>query len=175
MCPRCGGLISSRPKQGMQRALAFTIAAIIFLVISLLYPFLSFSSSGVESVMTLTEASFTIYQEDSPFLAAIIFITIIGAPGLLLVALLALTLPIVLDKRAPWLPIVGRAVFTLSEWNMVEVFIIGVIVSLVKIAKLATVVLGLSFWAYIVFTICMVAALSGLDRWQVWHEIEARS
>ena len=58
---------------------------------------------------------------------------------------------------------------------MVEVFIIGVIVSLVKIMKLATVILGISFWAYIVFTLCLVAALSGLDRWRVWGEIEALS
>jgi paraquat-inducible protein A len=55
----------------------------------------------------------------------------------------------------------------------VEVFVVGTIVSLVKIAKLATVILGLSFWAYVAFAICLTAALSGLDRLQVWAAIEA--
>ena len=148
-CPRCGHLITSRPAHGLQRALAFSIAAAIFLAIALVFPFLSFSSSGVESVMTLPQASFTIYEERSAALAVIIFVAIIGAPALLLLSVLALTLPIVLDKRVTWLRAIGRVVFTLREWNMVDVFIIGVIVSLVKIAKLATVVLGLSFWPQI--------------------------
>ena len=175
VCPRCDSMITQRPHSGLERALAFSVAAAIFLIISLLYPFLSFSSSGLESVMTLPQASFTIYEERSTALAVIIFITIIGAPALMLIALIALTVPLVLKVRAPWLRGTGKLLTVLTEWNMVEVFIIGVIVSLVKIMKLATVILGISFWAYIVFTLCLVAALSGLDRWRVWGEIEALS
>jgi paraquat-inducible protein A len=55
---------------------------------------------------------------------------------------------------------------------MVEVFIIGVIVSLVKIGHMAHVILGASFWSYVGFAICFTAALSGLDRLSVWREIE---
>jgi paraquat-inducible protein A len=73
------------------------------------------------------------------------------------------------------LPQVGKLTFKLNDWAMVEVFVIGAIVSLVKIAHLATVVLGVSFWAYIVFAICLTAALSGLDRMQVWRAIEANT
>lgn len=175
VCPRCDSMITQRPRSGLERALAFSVAAAIFLIISLLYPFLSFSSSGLESVMTLPQASFTIYEERSTALAVIIFITIIGAPALMLFSLIALTVPLVLKLRVPWLRGVGKLLTVLTEWNMVEVFIIGVIVSLVKIMKLATVILGISFWAYIVFTLCLVAALSGLDRWRVWGEIEALS
>jgi paraquat-inducible protein A len=152
--------------------MSFSIAACVFLAISLAFPFLAFSSSGVESVMTLPEASLTIYRERDPLLAAIVFVTIIGAPGMLLFAILALTTPLILRKKASWLKGIGKFVFLMAEWNMVEVFIIGTIVSLVKIAKLATVTLGLSFWAYIIFTICLVAALSGLDRHEVWQKIE---
>jgi paraquat-inducible protein A len=56
---------------------------------------------------------------------------------------------------------------------MVEVFIIGVIVSLVKIAAMATVELGISFWAYAGFAICFTLAISSLDRYQCWERIEA--
>jgi paraquat-inducible protein A len=53
--------------------------------------------------------------------------------------------------------------------------VIGVLVSLVKIASLATVVIGLSFWAYVGFVICFTASLASLDRFQMWSEIEACS
>ena len=172
-CPRCGGLITARPRQGIERGMSFAIAACVFLVVSLSFPFLSFSSSGLEVVMTLPQAALTIYEEKDLVLAGIILVLIIGLPASLLVAILMLTMPLVLGWRVSWLKGTGRFVFTVTEWNMVEVFIIGVIVSLVKIAKLATVVLGLSFWAYIVFTLCVIAALSGLDRYEVWSRIEA--
>ncbi|MEZ5501490.1 MAG: paraquat-inducible protein A [Halioglobus sp.] len=63
--------------------------------------------------------------------------------------------------------------FLTQNWSMVEVFIIGVIVSLVKIAAMATVVVGISFWAYAAFTVCFTLAVSSLDRYQCWERIEA--
>jgi len=35
--------------------------------------------------------------------------------------------------------------------------------------------LGISFWAYVAFTICFTLALSNLDRYQCWHLIEQLS
>ncbi len=45
-------------------------------------------------------------------------------------------------------------------------------VSLVKLASLADVELGLSFWAYAAFSISFTLALTTLDRFQCWREIE---
>ena len=41
-----------------------------------------------------------------------------------------------------------------------------------SIGAMATVVLGLSFWAYVAFAICFTAAMASLDRIAVWDEIE---
>ena len=62
------------------------------------------------------------------------------------------------------------AFFNSSKWISI---IIGVIVSLVKIMAMATVVLGISFWAYTAFAICFTLAVSNLDRYQCWERIEA--
>ena len=173
-CPRCGHLLTSRPKHGFEYALSFALAACVFFAISLSFPFLSFSSSGLENVMTLPEVSLAIYRRHDAGLAVIVFVSIIAMPVALLGAIIALTLPLVTGWRAFWLRPVAKVMFRLSDWAMVEVFMVGVIVSLVKIAKLATVTLDLSFWGYIAFVICLTAALSGLDRMQVWNAIEAR-
>jgi len=58
---------------------------------------------------------------------------------------------------------------------MVEVFIIGVLVSLVKIAKMATVTLGPSLYTYLAFALFTVAALSKLDKYVVWHHLQELS
>ena len=74
-----------------------------------------------------------------------------------------------------FLPQLGRLIFILQNWSMVEVFFIGVLVSLVKIAGMATVVLDISFWAYAAFSILFTLAVSSLDRFQCWRRIEALS
>ena len=60
----------------------------------------------------------------------------------------------------------------MQNWAMVEVFFIGVLVSLVKIAHMATVVIGISFWGYGAFALCFIAAVSNLDRLQYWNQLE---
>jgi paraquat-inducible protein A len=54
---------------------------------------------------------------------------------------------------------------------MAEVFIISVIVSLVKIAAMADVQLGIAFWSYILFTLCLTKALANTDRFILWRTI----
>lgn len=62
--------------------------------------------------------------------------------------------------------------FILTPWSMVEVFLIGVLVSLIKIAAMAEVILGISFWAYIAFSVCLTATLANIDRHQLWDWLE---
>jgi len=37
------------------------------------------------------------------------------------------------------------------------------------------VILGISFWAYVAFALCFTAALTNLDRFQLWERIEELS
>ncbi len=97
---------------------------------------------------------------------------IIGIPALMIGALVALLIPLRSGRRSAWLVPSGRFLFFLSPWSMVEVFVIGVIVSLVKIAAMATVILGISFWAYVAFAVCFTATFTNLDRLQLWERIE---
>ena len=60
-----------------------------------------------------------------------------------------------------------------ADVELVEVFVIGVLVSLVKIGAMAKVVMGVSFFSYVAFALCFTAALSNLDRVQIWREIQA--
>jgi paraquat-inducible protein A len=123
--------------------------------------------------MTLRSAPLSLWQYGMPEVALMVAIFIVYLPALLLVLLVALSAPLMFGLRAPWLHLAANAVFATQNWAMVEVFIIGVIVSLIKIAAMATVALGVSFWAYAAFSICFTLALTTLDRYQCWEMIEA--
>lgn len=175
MCPRCGHLLSRCVRDSYERGMAFAISALVFLVIANSFPFLAFERSGFESVMTLPSSAMELYRYGYLGLAVLVFGFIIVVPAVYLALLLAVLVPLARGLHVPWLVRAGKALYRLAPWSMVEVFVIGVLVSLVKIAAMATVVMGISFWAYIAFALCFTAALASVDRLATWDRIEMLS
>ena len=144
----------------------------MFLVAALAFPFLSMNAAGLENVMTLPQSALELYRNGMELLALLGLGFILVVPALMLGAMLALLAPLVRGWNAAWLVGTGRFLFALAPWSMAEVFVIGVIVSLVKLASMADIVLGISFWSYAAFSVCFTAALSSLDRVYLWDAIE---
>jgi paraquat-inducible protein A len=172
-CPRCGCFLTRFYDNTDQRVLAFASAGLMFLVFASSYSFLSLSRSGVESKITLLQAPAALWSYGMPEVGALVAAFIIVIPATVLAMMAALCFLINQGRYNPWLVPLAKGVFLGQHWSMVEVFIIAVIVALVKIAAMATVVIGLSFWAYAAFAICFTLAVSSLDRYQCWERIEA--
>lgn len=171
-CPDCNHLMSTHHNDAFTRMQAYAVCALICLVIACTHPFLSFKSGGLESIMTLPSAIEQLYKEGMWDLALLVASFIIIIPALILLLLLSLGAALSHGWRAHWPKDIGKLIFHLKSWSMVEVFLIGVIVSLIKIAHMATVVIGASFWAYAAFTIFFTLALSSLDTHRTWKRIE---
>lgn len=172
-CPRCGSFLTRTHDDAYHRVLAFASAGLVFLLLANNYPFLSFSSSGLESVMTLRQTPGALWDNGMPEVGALVAAFIIIIPAAVLIMMIALCIPLSQGRYHPWLVTIAKGIFLGQNWSMVEVFIIGVIVSLVKIAAMATVVVGQAFWAYAAFSVCFVLAIASLDRYQCWEDIEA--
>jgi paraquat-inducible protein A len=171
-CPRCGEFLTRLQRDAMNHVFAYTVSAMVLLAVANAFPFLSFATGGLESMMTLPQTALELYRYGMTAIALMVAAFIIFIPALVMVLLLLLSAPLQLGRWAPWLVTTARWVFSLHNWAMVEVFIIGVIVSLVKISAMATVTIGISFWAYAAFSICFTLALASLDRYQCWQSIE---
>jgi len=171
-CARCGQFLTAVRADTFVHLQAWSVSALIFLAIGCAFPFLSFKASGLESVMTLPETALSMYREGMPEVALLVAAFIIVIPAAVMALCLLLATCLARGHYAPWLPRVARFIFELQNWSMVEVFFIGVLVSLVKIAHMATVVIGISFWGYAAFSLCFVLSLSTLDRLQYWNAIE---
>lgn len=171
-CPRCGGFLTRFRSDAYERVVASAIAAIICLLLANSFPFLSFAASGFESVMTLRSTPMSLWENGMPEVALLVAAFIIFIPAAVLVLLILIAAPLAHRTHRWWLRPAAHLLFEMQGWAMVEVFIIGVIVSLVKIAAMATVVLGISFWAYAAFSILFTYAVASLDRYQCWELIE---
>ncbi len=171
-CSRCGNFLTRRRDDGFVKLQSYAIAGLVSLMIGCAFPFLSFKSSGLESVMTLPQMIVQLHEQGRTDLALLVAAFIVVIPAGILLLFLALSSCILRQKYYRWMVSATRLAFHMQSWSMVEVFFIGVLVSLVKIAHMATVVIGLSFWGYGAFSLLFVFAISSLDRLQYWNELD---
>ena len=123
--------------------------------------------------MTLFQAVQQLYDYGSILLSAFILMFIIAVPAVLLLCITFVLTPIVVrGVYARGSIFLGKLLFHAEPWSMAQVFLIGVLVSMIKIGSMATVVMGVSFWGYVGFTIFITLTLSTLDSHEFWETID---
>ncbi|MFK7915239.1 MAG: PqiA/YebS family transporter subunit [Pseudomonadales bacterium] len=171
-CGRCSHVLTEVHHESLERAFALAAAGLLLLILSASYPFLGVSAEGQLVQMTLLDSAVSLFQYQEPLLATLVFAFVFLLPTVLLCTQLLL-LMLLLSRRFAWLtPWLTRLILGLASWNMVEVFMLGVLVSIAKLSTLATVQIGLSFWCFLGFALCTVATQATLDPYQLWRVVE---
>lgn len=172
-CPRCRYALSSGVRDGFVRPLAYALAALLLMVIALAFPFLAVNAAGLENAMTLITAVTSLTRFGADGIAVLFTAFVVLVPGLMMLAAATLTILLIARRPSRALVPLARSLFHMDAWCMADVFAIGVIVSLVKLATMADVLLGAAFWAYLGFAVCFLLTVTSLDRLSVWTAIDA--
>jgi paraquat-inducible protein A len=167
MCPRCGLQLTVYHHDASQRIIALAITSLIFLLASLPFEFLSFSTSGQYQSIDILGSLWILVEKDYALLALVQVIAVLILPAFVLLGLLYLLVPLSFGLRPPKAEWVLKVLFKLLPWTMAEIFLIGVLVSLIKIVSMADIGLGISFYAYLLFTICMTITMLYVDKYQL--------
>ena len=170
-CPRCGHLLARQQRYGLALSQAFAFSGLFFLALSLAFPFLAFEAQGRIQQMTLFQSAVELVNQGYASLAVLLLLFILLLPALLLLSICVLTTLLNLSHAPVLCRRIARLLSTVEPWCMVEVFLIGMLVSLIKISSMADVILGLSFWAYVAFSVSMAGAMANMDYHNLWHRI----
>jgi paraquat-inducible protein A len=172
-CRRCGGLLRKRPRNGLERTLALTVAAVILFVVANTFPFLSFEMKGRVTQTNVMTGIIDLYEQGKPEVAALVAFTIEIAPIVQLALLLYVLVPL-RTGRVPWH--LSRAVRLLrraNSWSMIDVFMIGILVAITKLMGMATIVPGLALWSFALLMLVLAGAMASFDPESVWERVEA--
>ena len=170
-CPRCGFLLAANRPHSLTVIFSLSVTGVVLLVLANAFPFLGFAARGQEQTVTLIQSVAILITEDFPELAFVVFASIIAVPAVLLVGLIYVSMAIAMRRRLPWVRRVLRWTLEIVPWSMAEIFLIGILVSFIKIVSLADVALGLSFWSYALFTVCMVVVVIHIDKRELWRRV----
>jgi paraquat-inducible protein A len=171
-CRCCGAVLYQNRPASLVRVTAFSSAALILMVVVNIFPFLTMDAAGLRTTLNLVPAARALIHEGSPLLGLALVLFTLVTPVALATGLIYVCAPLMVGKIAPGALHVAKWLNRAEPWNMIEVFLLGVIVSLLKLDKLAEVHFGPGFWAFAVVMVCMAAAISGIDRDELWDRLE---
>jgi len=144
LCQRCDTVLATSREHAIPQVIALALTALILMIVICFFPFLSLK---VASIIILPIARFL---------------------------LLIYTLGPLALKAKP-LPNAIR-MFRISEelrpWCMIEIFVVGLAVSMVKLVGLAQISFGPAFWAVIILVPLSLWKDSMISRWSIWEALE---
>ncbi len=173
-CVRCGAVLHQKKRNSIERTLSFTLAGLVLFALANSFPFLAFKLEAQVRQTTLLTGIQELYTQGMPELSIIVLLTTVLVPLAQMMCMLYILLPLKLKRIPIGLPAVFRFVSHLQPWSMMEVFMVGILVSSVKLAKMAKIVPGVALYYFLALIFVQAAMSVSLDSHLIWEKWESR-
>jgi paraquat-inducible protein A len=173
-CVRCGAVLFKSSAGGLERALAWALTSTSLFLVANSFPIIRLQLGGNSNATTLIGATRTLSQQGMPEIGVLVFLTTVLIPAIQLAAILYLLLPMRWGRVPPGLAEVLRFIDSIKPWGMVEVFMLGVLVSVVKLGAMAQVVPGIALFAFSALIVAMPAMAAAFDPHDLWRRVPVR-
>ena len=172
-CIRCGAVLYKHKPNSMERTLAFAFAGLILFILANSFPFLGLKIGSQVRETTLITGIYELYVQGMQVIAILVLLTTVLVPFTQMLCLLYILLPLKSHRLPKGLPRLFRFVNSVGPWGMMEVFMVGILVSLVKLAGMAKITPGISLYSFLALIFVLAAMTVSLDShliWQKWEE-----
>jgi len=169
-CHRCGTALYRQTPGSIDRTLALAIAALVLLAVANILPIASIEVRGVAIQTTLYGAIEALWDQERGAVAGLVFATTIAVPIIELGTMLYMLLPLRLGYFPRQLALAFRIAPIAREWGLIDVFMLGVVVSLIKLGNLADVVLGPALWSFAALIVLLTFIGASFNAREMWAE-----
>jgi len=170
-CRRCAAVLYRDSPNGIDRALAYSLAALVLFIIANAYPIVGLEISGNRQVASLYDTIHALWVEGREEVAVLVGFTTMVSPAVQILLLIYLLFPLRFNRLAQGTVPILRFLQSVSPWSMMEVFLLGILVSLVKLEHLAHVQTGIALWAFGGLIPLLVAAARAFNPDEVWARV----
>jgi paraquat-inducible protein A len=170
-CVRCGSVLFRAQANSIDRTLAWTFAGLVLYVVAVSFPFLAMKNGPISNETGLLTGIQQLFNQGIIPLATLVLLTCVIVPLLQMLGLLYIFIPLKLNVRAKFAIPVFRLFNHIKPWSMMEIYMLGILVSIVKLGKMATIVPGLAVIAFGLLIFVLSFALSAVDEHMVWEKL----
>ncbi|MDP9014244.1 MAG: paraquat-inducible protein A [Pseudomonadota bacterium] len=171
-CVRCRAELYRTNGVSVDAPIALASSALVLLLLSNVYPLVELQLNGSYRAATLMGAALALYGQGYALLAALVLVTTVLVPLFQIVGLLYVLWPLRSQQRAPGQNELFRTLTLLRSWSMSEVFMLGALVAVVKLAAMAQVIPGVALFSYGALMLALSALTSITPTEQFWRWVE---
>jgi paraquat-inducible protein A len=174
-CVRCGAKLYRVEDRSIDHTLALTLTAAVVFILANAFPIIGLQIQATRNDTSLLGAVQMLWNRGMWPVAGLVFLTTFLAPA----AVLGIMIHILLELKRRRIPagfaVAMRLLQIFNPWGMVEVFIIGVIVALVKLTHYGILIPGIALWSLGILTLVMTATASSFNVHDIWNRVHYTS
>ena len=171
-CPCCGTTLYRNLPDSINRSLALAIGSAVLLLVAHSFPILGINLQGNGNAVTLLQAVRDLWNQEMHLVSGLTFVTAILVPALELTLMLYLLVPLYLGRVPSGVSLIMRLLQTIKPWGMVEVFMLGILVSLVKLVQDFRIIPGVALWSFGGLTVLLTALASSFNPRDIWLHLD---
>jgi len=175
LCPRCGCTLYSAKKNAVERTLILSLTGLIFFIPAMVLPVITLDTLGLEQQTTIIQGSLALFRSGFHMVGGVVLLTAVMIP--LLKLLLLFYVSFALRIRARWntLAPAFRVYQRMNEWGMLEICMLAILVSIIKLKDIADISYGLGLFCFSGLLILTLIASVCMDEEQYWDLIGGTS
>lgn len=175
-CPRCEHVIHEGKPDSIPRALALSTAGLVLIGPGIGLPLMSLSVLGMRQESSLLEGVLAMSGSGYWEVALVVLLCAVIAPFLNLWLMFTVSLQLTLKHRPRWLPSLLRINHHVRQWAMLEVFLMGALVAMVKLKDMAMLLPGPGLYCFVglmLSALLLDALTDEHEFWQALDELDA--
>jgi paraquat-inducible protein A len=170
-CPRCGYLLQRARTNSIERSFALSITGLLLMLPANFLPLVGIKLMGNSNSGTLWSGVSALFNEDLWSVAILVLLASIIFPLINLLLSLFISSHLFFNKNNNYLAISLRWLQHLTEWAMLEVYLLGIIVACVKLSSMAELKFGWGLVAFVALLLINVLLMANLDEKLFWQRI----
>ena len=170
-CVRCGAKLYRVENRSIDHTLALTLTAAVLFILANMFPIIGLQIQTTRNDTSLVSAVHTLWNQGMWPVAGLVFFTTFLVPAAVLAIIIHILLALKRGRIPAGFTLVMRVLRIFNPSGMVEVFIIGVIVALVKLTHYGTLIPGIALWSLAVLTLLMTATASSFNVHDIWNRV----
>jgi paraquat-inducible protein A len=172
-CPRCGFVLYSQNHQVSRRSLALVIAALLLYIPANFLPIMQINVLGQTSEDTIWSGVLSLYAAGGVLksIALVVFLCSMVIPLLKLLIQFFVLLTIRLNFARSYGLLLYRMFHHLQEWGMLEVYLMGVLVSIVKLIDIAAPTIDFGLGCFVALLLVQIWLEGTMEPHQIWDAL----
>ncbi len=172
LCPRCGKTISKRNSDSIIKALALSIAGLLMYPPAMLLPLMTMESFGFSDSANIIDSIINFYQNGYYLVAFMVLLSAVIFPLVLLGSVFIISLQLYRHRYPRYLAKLFRAYLHLQEWAMVEVYLLGIMITVIKMGNSTDISYNTGIFCFSGLVLLTIAIAAAIDTDFFWEAIE---